>query len=270
MVFDWENWWAVENVAATLQGVSYVERTADYFNGFCEAGIDVDFVDMEDTLEGYEIVIAPMNYMYRGDYIDNVKRFVEQGGTYVTTYWSGESDASDLCFLEEHPLRELLGIRTEEIDVRPLDIPNQILYGDKAYEIKDLCALVHAETAEVLGTYETDFYQGYPALTRNVYGKGQAYFIAAEGEYAFIKDFYQKLLQEKNLVCRLSKEIPKGVLLTQRENVTEDKRVWFVMNFNPSEVTMSLDKKCVDVETGQELADGIGLQGYQCRIVKEV
>jgi beta-galactosidase len=269
-VFDWENFWAIEDAAAILH-ISYLERIAAYFQGLCEAGIDVDIVDMDDTLEGYELVIAPLNYMYRGDYIENVKRFVAQGGTYVTTYWSGEVDDSDLCFLEEHPLREVLGIRTEEIDVRPLDAPtpNHVLYKDGAYEIKDLCAIVHAETADVLATYESDFYQGYPALTRNSYRKGQAYFIAAEAEYPFVKALYEDVLREKNLTCELSQNIPDNVLITRRSSADESKVLWFVMNFNPTQVTMNVESTCVDIETAQEASGEIVLEGYQCRILKE-
>lgn len=42
---------------------------------------------------------------------------------------------------------------------------------------------------EVLGVYEKDFYAGYPALTKNNYGEGEAYFIASENDDAFLLDF---------------------------------------------------------------------------------
>lgn len=267
VVFDWENWWAVEEAAAIVSPISYLERIFDYFRVLCEAGVDVDFVNMDDTLEGYEMVVAPMNYMYRGDYIAHVKQFVKDGGTYVTTYWSGEVNESDLCFLYEHPLRSVLGIRTEEIDVRPTNIVNHVLYGGKAYEIRDLCAIVHAETAEVLGTYEADFYQGYPALTKNSYGKGQAYFIAAEAESAFIRDFCQKLLWEKHLACELSAQIPENVLCSRRVDAKNGKELWFVMNFNPVEVVIPLNRECTDIETGRILQYNMKLESYQCRIL---
>ena len=39
--------------------------------------------------------------------------------------------------------------------------------------------ILEALTAEVLGTYEKDFYAGEAALTKNKFGKGEAYYIAA-------------------------------------------------------------------------------------------
>lgn len=267
-VFDWENFWAVEDAAAIVSPFKYLERISDYFKGLCEAGVDVDIVNMDDTLEGYALVIAPANYMYRGNYIDTVKRYVADGGTYVTTYWSGEVNDSDLCFLDEHPLRELLGIRTEEIDVRPLDTVNHVLYQDKAYEIKDLCAICHAETAEVLGVYEADFYQGYPALTKHKYGKGQAYFIAAEAEYEFIKALYHEILQENGLNCELTDAIAKNVFITRRVSKDGTRSLWFVMNFNTTGEVIHTNFECEDIETGEVLRDQVELAAYQCRILE--
>jgi beta-galactosidase len=128
---------------------------------------------------------------------------------------------------------------------------------------------VHAENADVLATYESDFYQGYPALTRNSYGKGQAYFIAAEAEYPFVKALYEDVLREKNLTCELSQNIPDNVFITKRSSADESTVLWFVMNFNPAQTTIKIEQKCVDIETAQEVTGKIVLEGYQCRILKE-
>ena len=47
-----------------------------------------------------------------------------------------EVDDSDLCFIGEHPLRKLLGVRTEEIDVHPENMDNHILYQGESYPIR--------------------------------------------------------------------------------------------------------------------------------------
>lgn len=100
MVFDWENWWAIEDAWAVVNKLDYYKLFCDYYQPFWEAGIETDVVDMESSLEGYQIVIAPYNYMYRDSYADRVRKYVKNGGCYVTTCWSGEVDESDLCFLE--------------------------------------------------------------------------------------------------------------------------------------------------------------------------
>ncbi|HEY8528221.1 MAG TPA: beta-galactosidase trimerization domain-containing protein [Paenibacillaceae bacterium] len=46
----------------------------------------------------------------------------------------------------------------------------------RTYEIRELCELVHAESAEVLAEYTDDFYAGRPALTVRRLGAGRAYY----------------------------------------------------------------------------------------------
>lgn len=272
LVFDWENWWALEDTPAVQNPFDYRRKWTDYYQVFWEMGIDVDIVDMDDPLEDYRLVVAPLNYMYRGNYIENVKRFVAAGGTYVTTYWSGEVDEHDLCFTDSHPLREMLGIRTEEIDVSPKYVHNQICYQEKDYAVQGICALVHAETAEVLATYKKDFYAGYPALTVHTYGQGKAYFIASETEISFLRELYERLVEETQTGCSLQAASPAGVTVTERKTAdvpeNEAKSMWFVQNFNAGEVRMELKKRYKDAESGKELEGEIALQGYQCLILQ--
>lgn len=286
IVFDWENWWAVENAGAVENPFDYSKKWSDFYRPLFELGIDADIIDMEDPLEDYSLVIAPINYMYRANYVENVRKFVAGGGTYVTTYWSGEVDECDLCFLDHHPLSDVLGICTEEIDVSPDYVKNRILYEKKAYGISGICALVHAREAKVLGTYEKDFYAGYPAVTVNSYGKGKAYFIAAQTSPAqkmaeaeesedFLNVFYQRLAKEAGCACTLELEqkLPYGVTVNERISETsgeEGASVWFVQNFLPKETGIFLSKVYRNAETKETVSGGISLAGYQCLILEEI
>ncbi|MCH4192734.1 MAG: beta-galactosidase [Butyrivibrio sp.] len=267
IVFDWENWWAADDAMAVVQPFDYLGRWMDYYRVFWEKGIDVDIVDMDDSLENYALVIAPVNYMYRGKYAGNVRGYVENGGVYVTTYWSGEVNESDLCFMDHHPLSDVLGIRTEETDVRPEHMDNQISYEGKSYEIKDLCALVHAEGAEVLATYQKDFYAGYPALTVNRYGKGKAYFIASENSVFFLRDFYDRLFQETQIICTFDACLPEGVAVSERKGAAESDSVWFIMNFNADVAEMTVHRAYQNIETEDEINGTVQLLPYQCLIL---
>ena len=269
VIFDWECWWAADDAAALAPPFNYLNRVFEYFRVFWQMGIDVDLVDMDYELNEYSLVIAPVNYMYRGSYVERVKDYVKNGGTYVTTYWSGEVDDSDLCF-NKHPLCEVLGIRTEETDVRPLYVDNHLLWGNKAYAIKDLCSLVHSEGAEVLGVYEQDFYKGRPALTKNKYGKGTAYYIAAECGADFIKDLYSTLIKETNTEPSLNGVFSKGVTVTERKGLSDkDSSLWFVQNYNCTDAYLELYSKYVNAETKAEFVGRITLSPYECLILEQ-
>ena len=60
MIFDWENWWALEDVSGPRMDLNYVDAIFDYYQPLWEAGVDVDLVGMEDSLEDYQLVLAPL------------------------------------------------------------------------------------------------------------------------------------------------------------------------------------------------------------------
>ena len=204
--------------------------------------------------------------MYRGDYAQRVRAFVEAGGTYVTSYWSGEVDENDLCFLGHHPLSDVLGIRTEDIDVRPVNVENEVVWGQKRYPVMDLCAIVHPEGAQVLAEYARDFYAGFPALTRHSFGKGTAYFAAAECGGDFLRDLVRLVTCQTGNVCALKAELPYGVTVTERKG--GEGSLFFLQNFNPESTAVTLEKGYLDAETGETLSGSVVLAPYECRILE--
>lgn len=271
MVFDWENWWAVEDACAIDNNLKYQEVFQDFFSPLWELGVDVDMVDMDGNLEGYRVVIAPLNYMYRKGYAEKVRRFVAQGGCYITTCWSGEADDTDLVYTGNHPLEDVLGIRTEEIDVPDGYCENSIRYQGTDYRITGLCGIVHAKGAEVLAEYQNDFYKGYPALTRNSYGNGEAYYIASINEHQFLKDFYDGILQEKGLGCGLLVKLSEGVTVNERSKPADEnggeQKVWFLQNFNRAAASVELLEPYQNVETGETLSGKIEMQTFECIVL---
>ncbi len=75
-------------------------------------------ISVEEDLSKYDIVIAPVLYMVKEGHADRLKEFVKNGGTFVTTFFSGIVNENDLVTLGGYPgeLRELVGVWAEEID----------------------------------------------------------------------------------------------------------------------------------------------------------
>ena len=110
---------------------------------------------------------------------------------------------------------------------------NCMLTGEKQYDVKELCALVHPITAEVLGTYEKDFYAGMPALTKNTFGDGTAYYIAARTESDFLRDFYGDRIRELGIHTAVDGDLPEGV--SAHDRCGEKGRIIFVENYTGEE-----------------------------------
>ena len=199
--------------------------------------------------------------------------FVEKGGIYVTTYFSGVVNETDLCFTGHHPLEDVLGVIQEETDAPSEEFENQFCYRGESYPARNLCEVVHAkETARVLSVYERDYYAGYPVVTCNPYGKGKAYYLAAGSDLAFLGAFYQDVLKEAGLENPLGTGLPYGVSVTERctagdANDPHQKRVVFVMNFKNEPVTVEGIGRWTDAENGESIQGSLALEPFGCRVL---
>jgi beta-galactosidase len=196
-------------------------------------GIPVDVVAEEADFSSYKLVIAPMMYMLKPGVAGRLQTFVEDGGTLVATYWTGIVDENDLCFLGGWPgegLRSLFGVWDEETDTLTKEERNTVVMSSGnelrlsgIYEACDYFALIHAEGAQVLATFESDFYSGRPALTVNNFGKGTA-----------VPPLMKTDLATPDLVGRQAEpeaqsdvDLPTGVTVQMRRTV---KRIFFAAN----------------------------------------
>lgn len=244
ILFDWSSRWAMEDSQGPRnKGLHYMEVLRKVYRGFRKKGLNVDLIDMECNLSGYEILAIPMGYMFKEGFAEKVRAFVEKGGTLITTYWSGIADDTDRCYLGGTPygLMDVLGIRSEEIDGlydweenQMVPVKDNELGLSKTYTCKYLCDLVKVQTARTLMTYGSDFYKGYPCLTVNEYGEGKAWYVACDGEKEFYEDFIGRALDDSHIAGAVKAEIPEGLEITTRE--TDSIRYYIYQNFGESPV----------------------------------
>lgn len=213
IVFDWDNWWATGLSAGPSEAVSYTDEVYHYYRALQELYIPADIVGVDDELAGYALVIAPMLYMCKEGFDEKIREFVRAGGTFLTTYFSGYVEEHDLVVTGGYPgrLRDILGIWVEESDALPIhgeDSGHSFSYQGQSYPAEVLCDLLHLEGAESLGVYENDFYAGMPAVTRNSFGGGAAYYMATRSNRLFYKGFLKRILEECGIEP-LVEEIPK-------------------------------------------------------------
>jgi beta-galactosidase len=264
VIMDWENWWAIDGAYGPRQEHrDYLPTCQAHHRPFWEMGIPVDVVSMEADFSRYRLVAAPMLYMVRPGVADRLRRFVEDGGTLVLTYWSGIVDEADLCFLggAPGPLRTLAGVWAEEIDALRDDEANHLvpepgnaLGLTGSHPLRIFCERIHPEGAQVLARYSDDFYAGEPVLTRHEVGAGRVYYLAARTDGGFLRPFYQALAAEAGLTPVLP-SLPPGVTATVR---TDGHREWvFLLNFNAAPVTVPVEGLAgPELLHGQSVGDG--------------
>ena len=238
IVMDWDNWWAAEYSAGPSKLIDYMEELMVYYRAFYRSNIPVDVISVEDDLSGYGLVAAPMLYMCKDGFDGKVRRFVEEGGSFVTSYFSGYVEDHDLVVTGGYPgrLRDILGIWVEESDAPPEGKGNCFVYGGKEHPARVICDLLHLEGAEALSAYGEDFYAGMPAVTVNKCKKGKAYYVATRSDDAFYTEFLGDICREAGIRPLL--DAPEGVEAALRENA--DGAFLFLINHGeePKEVVL--------------------------------
>jgi beta-galactosidase len=278
IVFDYENRWAIDDALGPRNiGKDYPESCVAHYRPFWSAGIDVDVIASDASFDGYRLVIAPMLYMIRPGVAEAIQRFVEAGGTFVTTYMSGIANESDLCFQNGFPgpLRTLAGVWAEETDAiydeEHVDIVATA--GNSAglsgtYHAHAYCDLLRIDTAEVLAAYGSEFYAGRPAVTVNRVGKGRFYYLGSRNDVRFHADFYRQLLSTLVLRRPFVADLPDGVTAATRTDGTQ--QYVFLMNFTNRDHQIDLGKTPrTDRLTGAGVKGPITLSAYSFRIVSE-
>lgn len=247
ILFDWENWWALEFSSGPSVDLKYVPQVMAYYRALWKQKHAVDIVHPEMDLSRYDVVIAPVLYMLQPGFARKIEAFVERGGTFVTTFMSGIVDQNDLVTLGGYPgeLRKLLGIWVEETDALFPDMRNEVVIespppGLEAltgrYEARLICDVLHPEGAEVIGRFGTDFYAGSPALTRHRFGNGWAWYVATAPDGLLLERLVAHIAQSHGI--EPVAQAPAGVEVTRR--VKGGTGYTFYLNHNQEDVEIDL------------------------------
>jgi len=260
IVFDWENRWGIELSSGPTVALDYVKEVHKYYDALFSQNIQVDMVGVEQKLTDYDIVIAPVLYMVKPGYAKQLEAFVANGGTFLTTFFSGIVNEADLVTLGGYPgeLRKLLGIWAEEIDALLPEQRNELVMkqpfeGDQqTYECGMLCDLIHLEGAEAIAEYGMDFYQGMPAVTKHAYGKGQAWYVATSPEPAFLKDMLKRLCKDKGIQAAVKPA--EGLEVSSRTKQGES--IHFLLNHRAEPVVAELDGQTYTDLLSEQMVSG--------------
>ena len=269
LIYDWDNFWILNEAQfGNNQDKKYIQTVKDHYAALKSLGHQVDMIDQTCDLTPYRVVCGPMTYLLRDGFAEKVEAFVKGGGTYVATYISGWVNEENLAHMGGYPgpLRETLGIWDEETDALDDTKKNSFIYRGTRYACKEVCALVHPENAKVLSSYEQDFYAGMPALTKNILGKGNAYYIAARTDRDFLKALYADITKEQHIEPLLE-TVPDGILCTER--IGKNGRYLFIMNPQPESRTLFLPSS-LNLRTNETLSGQHILNGYEVLVLKRI
>ncbi len=186
VIFDFDTMYGVEIPCSIQKRIQYMEQVEHYYRYFNEHNIPVDVLPASADLSGYKLVVAPMLYMLTEAFGKELTRFVRDGGTLVTTYYSGMADLNDCIYPGGYPgvLKEACGIWVEETDALTAKQHNTAVTGAElgfeTFSCGYMCDIMHLEGAKCLASYGEDFYAGTPCITENSLGSGRTIYIGSK------------------------------------------------------------------------------------------
>jgi beta-galactosidase len=131
----------------------------------------------------------------------------------------------------------------------------------------DVAALLHLTGAEAVATFAEDFYEGQPAVTKHLFGKGTAYFIATRLDEHATDALYAPIIDAAGLRRVIDGPLPPGVT-AQLRGAGDDAFV-FLLNFSAGAKTVPLGKTVlIDAEDGTRHAGHVELAAAGSRVFR--
>lgn len=265
ILLDRENGWAMDlDHYPLFREYGYIELIMKYYRPLWQAGVRVDVPDMEQDLSSYSIIFCPALYLSRAKIAEKLRTFVHNGGILVGTYHCSMVDESASCHLGElpHDLTDVFGIVCEETDYLPQGAHNSFTWNGQTYELSHICELLRLNGASVEAVYDEDFYKGLPVLTKNTYGKGTAWYLAADPGMDFLTAFCTRILQYCHLPFYSCED---GVIVTPMP----EQNALCIQNYTNHEIIQNFPGIWHNLETEETYRDELLLSPYCAIFVQQ-
>lgn len=261
LLFDWDSWWVAEMTDGFNRHARYVDTVLAYYRALWQAGAQVDVVPTTADLSRYDVVLAPMLHVLKGDVAERLAAVTERGGSVLASFWSGRADEDANAYLMDAPgpLAPLFGVRVEETDSAEPGVTNPVTLTDGTEEVVSAAQLVFEvlvpEGADVVGTYGTEFYAGTPAVTRHRPGGadgGEAWYVATGLDDAGVGWVVRRVLDRHGLVGPYA-DVPDVELAVRSKDGV---RFAFVLSHATEPVEVVAHASGVDLLTGRAVRQG--------------
>lgn len=280
LIFDWDNWWAIEEAWGVPYAFKYFEQVLNYYRAVYELNIPIDIVGTKDSLDKYEIVLAPHLHLIKDDIDKKLIDFAKDGGTVLLSLYSGYVSETDRVILGGYPgpFKELTGNWVEDTcDILDEEV-QPFTYDGHEYNAKIVCNVIHNEGSASLGEFKDDYIKGMSAVTVNSYGKGKGYYVGVTtDDHRFFRHLIYNIVSERKIKDAVGNTITKEQIdilnkceLTRRVSTEHD--LIYAINHNKEKVSFKINdcRKDVLSKTEYSAADTVTILPRDVIILEKI
>lgn len=237
--------------------LSYNDVVRWMYDSLYEMNVECDFLFPEsDNFQDYQVIITPALYCAPEDLLGRLKSFVANGGVLISSFKTAVSDEYVTVYHDDQPhiLHECFGITYNQF-TQPgtAKLTGDIVEDDQNTLRYWMELLKPAATTEVLAGYEHKYWGKYAAVTKNRYGKGQAYYIGCFPSKEILKKIYLDAFHSINLPCP---GYTWPIIIRNCKSQT-GKTVHFIFNYSSGEERIQCPYHAVaDILNGNHYDDG--------------
>lgn len=166
--------------------LSYNDVVRWMYDSLYEMNLECDVVDVKALQEEkYSMIVVPALYCADEKLIQRLDAFVKQGGVLVSSFRSFVADehANVYSDAQPHHLTECFGMSYNQFTE-----PGRSRLGGE--ELRYYMELLKPDKAESLAFYEHPYWKKYAGITRNSYGKGEAFYVGCFAKKDILKEIF--------------------------------------------------------------------------------
>ena len=256
-------------------GNVYMEVLRQMHKAAFRQNIGVDFVLAENAdFSGYDLLLIPPLYVASDELLKKISDFVKNGGHVIMSVKSGFCDENSVVrhVKAPGPLREACGFYYQEFSsAGELSLNgNPFNVAENENIAKTWIEFIIPESATTLAKYNDPFFNKYPAVTENRYGKGSLVYEGCLVSDEIQLEIIARKAREIGLIEK-NNSIVYPVVVRQGTN-DQERTIRYYLNYSDKNISIVFnDIKGTDLFSDKTLkkGDAITLKPWDVVIVEE-